>query len=142
MADKTERSLTSLFRRLCELSFLNEAAKREDAYNRIRYTKTRRKKLQSCLYEKLFSELQAPWVGATNLGENRGEDAKKTVLNVYERIAVKVFTLRLQRQFDKADLLEYYCTKWKALEGKLNKNWRNLIVQTVCMILLSILMRL
>lgn len=112
-------SLSSLFRRLCELSFLTEASKREDAYKKILYTKLIRKKLQSRLYEKLFVELQAPWVGAKAALKD-GKHCKKLSLNAREKVAVVAFDLRLKREFDKADLLEYYCMRWKGKVCLLN----------------------
>lgn len=122
MDDRSE-GITLLFHKLCELSFLNEAAKREDAYTKIRYTKARRLKVQTLLYEKLFNELQAPWSGGRSNGSGKKED--KTNLNADEKIAVTIFQLRLARHFDKADLLEYYATKWKSIPGENNKITRN-----------------
>lgn len=117
MDDKSE-GITLLFHKLCELSFLNEATKREDAYTKIRYTKARRLKVQALLYEKLFDELQAPWSGGRNNVSKKKKD-NNTSLNADENIAVTIFQLRLARQFDKADLLEYYTSKWKAIPGKI-----------------------
>jgi hypothetical protein len=118
MGDKSE-GLTLLFHKLCEVSFLNEAAKREDVYTKIRYTKAKRLKVQTLLYEKLFEELQAPWAGRRKLFTKRNED-NKPILDVYEKIAVNVFQLRLARQFDKADLLEFCTAKWRSSPGKLS----------------------
>ncbi|EDO39038.1 predicted protein [Nematostella vectensis] len=109
----------ALFSRLCEIAFSSEAAKREDNYTRIRFTRSRRAKLQQCLYERFFRELHAPWA----LEDNNGERLDKTRrdssdFDAYDRLAVIAYNLRVERKFDQADALEYLSAKWRSLPGQ------------------------
>lgn len=112
--DEEGEGLSFLFSKLCELSFNNEANSRWDIYRRPRYTDQRRKALKLCLYETLFEELRAPWVGELTRTQHRGEDSR---FSVVEKLSIAAFKLRIARRFDDADKLDRFVCQWKKLEG-------------------------
>ena len=109
---------SSLFSKLCELSFNNEATKGWDIYRRPRYTDHRRRALKRCLYETLFEELRAPWVGKLVHSQEKSGNLKssspKSVLN---KFSTRAFELRLARKFDDADRLDHFLRQWRSLQG-------------------------
>lgn len=112
--DEEIEGFSFLFSKLCELSFNNEANSRWDIYRRPRYTDQRRKALKLCLYETLFEELRAPWVGELTRTQHRGERSR---FSVVEKLSIAAFKLRIARRFDDADKLDRFVCQWKDLEG-------------------------
>lgn len=107
---ESEVGILSLFNRLCEITFAKEADRGCDVYGRPRYTKRCRRILKNCAWSELFVRLSAPWNG----GRRRENGAS---LNVYDELSVRAFELRLSRDFDDADRLDHFVSKWRQFEG-------------------------
>lgn len=113
MGEESE-GFSFLFAKLCELSFNNEANNGWDVYRRPRLTDRRQKALKLCLYETLFEELQAPWVGELTRTHYKGDHSR---FNVVDKLSIAAFELRIARRFDDADQLERFVCQWRNLEG-------------------------
>lgn len=119
MADKRE-GFSFLFSKLCELSFQNEAKIGWDIYRRPRYTDKRQKALKVCLYETLFEELRAPWISELVRSGDRTEEKDDLRFNVYDKLSIAAFKLRLARRFDDAEKLDHFVCQLKNLLGRFN----------------------
>ena len=113
MGEESE-GFSFLFAKLCELSFDNEANKGWDVYRRPRLTDRRQKALKLCLYETLFEELRAPWVGELTRSQYKGDHSR---FHVVDKLSIAAFELRIARRFDDADKLERFVCQWRDLEG-------------------------
>ena len=125
MDDESGGGFSFLFSKLCELSFNNEANKGWDVYRRPRYTDRRREALKLCLYETLFEELRAPWVGELRRTQNKLNQDENCSFGVFDKLSITAFKFRLARRFDDADQLEHLVCKWRNLDGRwkwINKN--------------------
>ena len=116
--DKHIEGFSFLFSKLCELSFKNEANKGWDIYRRPRYTNRREKALKLCLYETLFEELRAPWVGELTRTQHKTDcNREDSRFHVVDKLSIAAFKLRIARRFDDADKLEHLVSQWRKLEG-------------------------
>lgn len=108
-----------LFSKLCEISFNNEASRGWDIYRRPRYTDRRQKALKLCVYETLFEELRAPWVGElTRTRHKTIKKDEKSPFRVVDKLSIAAFKLRLARRFDDADKLDHFVCQWRNFEGE------------------------
>ena len=118
MDEESRGGFSFLFSKLCELSFNNEANKGWDVYRRPRYTDRRREALKLCLYETLFEELRAPWVGELRRTQNKLNQDENCSFGVFDKLSITAFKFRLARRFDDADQLEHLVCKWRNLDGR------------------------
>lgn len=118
MDEKSGGGFSFLFSKLCELSFNNEANKGWDVYRRPRYTDRRREALKLCLYETLFEELRAPWVGELRRTQNKLNQDENCSFGVFDELSITAFKFRLARRFDDADQLEHLVCRWRNLDGR------------------------
>ncbi|XP_022783914.1 gamma-tubulin complex component 6-like [Stylophora pistillata] len=115
MADECE-GFSFLFSKLCELSFQNKANIGWDIYRRPRYTDKRQKALKVCLYETLFEELRAPWISELVRTGDGAEEKDGLRFNVYDKLSIAAFKLRLARRFDDVEKLDHFVCQWKNLQ--------------------------
>lgn len=118
MVEKSNsEGVVGFFKKLCELSFINESKKESNIYRRPRYTEKHYCILKRCTFETLFESLNAPWIG----GKKRLADFQyhKDKLSVLDKISVAAFKLRQARRFDAAQRLEDFVEKWKKICIKL-----------------------
>ncbi|XP_068759529.1 gamma-tubulin complex component 6-like isoform X2 [Montipora capricornis] len=118
MNDENDVGFSLLFSKLCEISFNQEAHRSCDIYWRPRYNNLRRKALKLCLYETLFEELRAPWVGElTRARQKSSKDADEgSPFSVKDKLSIAAFKLRHARRFDEADRLDELVRQWSDLE--------------------------
>ena len=116
--DEESEGFSFLFSKLCELSFRNEANIGWDIYRRPRYTDKRQKSLKLCLHETLFEELRAPWISELIRTRDRTEQKDDLRFNVYDKLSIAAFKLRIARRFDDAEKLEHFVCSWRNLQGE------------------------
>ena len=116
--DEESEGLSFLFSKLCEKSFKNEANIGWDIYRRPRYTDKRQKALKVCLYETLFEELRAPWIRELVRTGDKAEKEDDLRFNIYDKLSIAAFKLRIARRFDDAEKLDHFVCQWRNLQGR------------------------
>ena len=116
--DEESEGLSFLFSKLCEKSFKNEADIGWDIYRRPRYTDKRQKALKVCLYETLFEKLRAPWISELVRTGDKAEKKDDLRFNIYDKLSIAAFKLRIARRFDDAEKLDHFVCQWRNLQGR------------------------
>ena len=120
MDNENGAGISFLFAKLCEVSFKQEAGRNFDIYRRPRFSNSKREALKLCLYETLFDELRAPWVGETTRPKQKciKDLDENSPFCTKDKLAIAAFRLRLARRYDDADKLDELVCQWSKCAGK------------------------
>ena len=133
MDNESGAGISFLFAKLCEISFRQEANRSFDIYRRLRFSNSKREALKLCLYETLFDELRAPWVGEITRPRQKcvKDFDENSPFCTKDKLAIAAFKLRLARRFDDADKLEELVCRWSNYTGRCTRN--NLFEKSIYM---------
>ena len=120
MDNENGAGISFLFAKLCEIAFKQEASRNFDIYRRPRFNNRKREALKLCLYETLFDELRAPWVGEITRPKQKciKDLDDNSPFCTKDKLAIAAFKLRLARRFDDADKLDELVCQWSKCAGK------------------------